>query len=66
MSTSVGVLLGFLAKVFGLSLAVALAIKLVGPQLGLPATATASLLIVCLPPLLLAAVLLWRLRPPSP
>lgn len=62
MSTSVGVLIGFLTKVFGLSLALALAIKLVGPQLWLPATATTSLLIICLPPLVLAVVLLWRLR----
>ncbi|HEY9735140.1 MAG TPA: hypothetical protein V6D06_02620, partial [Trichocoleus sp.] len=60
MSTSSGMVLGFLLKVFGLSFAIAFAIKTVGPQIPIPPTVSSSLLIVLLPPVVMAGILLWQ------
>ena len=55
---------GFVLKVFGASGAIALAIKTLGPKLDIPATASASLVIVLLPTIVMAGVLAWQLKTP--
>jgi|GEM_PF-3257460 len=54
-------LIGFLAKVLGLSAAIAIAFKTVAPQLPIPATSGVSLAIVLTPSIILGTMLLWRL-----
>lgn len=53
--------LGFVAKVIGLSLAIAIAFKTVAPKLSIPATSTVSLAIVLLPSAIVGAILTWQL-----
>jgi hypothetical protein len=52
---------GFVGKVLGLSLGLAIAFKTLAPRLPIPATDGVSLAIVLTPALGLGAVLLWRL-----
>ncbi|MBD0337029.1 MAG: hypothetical protein ICV62_16190 [Cyanobacteria bacterium Co-bin13] len=53
---------GFVIKVFGLSAAIAFAIKNLAPKLEIPATAGVSLLMVLLPVVGMAGVLAWQLK----
>lgn len=53
--------LGFVAKVIGLSAAIAIAFKTVAPQLPIPATSRVSLAIVLTPAIGLGLILAWRL-----
>ncbi len=50
----------FLAKILGLSLALALFIRYVTPQLNLPATPAVALTLVMTPMLVMTGVLIWR------
>ena len=53
--------IGFIAKVFGVSAAIAIAFKTVAPLLPIPATSAVSLAIVLLPSLIVGAILTWQL-----
>lgn len=53
--------LGFVAKVIGLSAAIAIAFKTIAPQLPIPATSGVSLAIVLTPAIVLGGFLTWRL-----
>ncbi|MBD0266773.1 hypothetical protein [Pseudanabaena sp. FACHB-2040] len=56
---------GFVFKVFGLSAAIAFAIKFLAPKLEIPATASVSLLMVLLPVIAMAGLLAWQLKRPG-
>lgn len=60
MNPAFSPILGFLLKVFGLSLAIALAIKTLGPQIPISPTVAVSLGIVLLPTVAMAALLIWQ------
>jgi len=53
--------IGFIAKVLGLSAAIAIACKTLAPQLSIPATSGVSLAIVLTPAIVMGAILTWRL-----
>lgn len=53
--------LGFVAKVIGLSVMIAIAFKTIAPRLPIPATATVSLIIVLAPAVITGAFLTWQL-----
>jgi len=52
--------LGFVAKVLGLALLVAIALKTLGPRLAIPATSTVSLAIVLTPAIVMGGILGWQ------
>jgi hypothetical protein len=53
--------LGFVAKVLILSTAIAIALKTIGPQLPLPATATTGVMMILAPALIMGTILCWQL-----
>ncbi|RZM82252.1 hypothetical protein [Leptolyngbya iicbica] len=53
--------IGFVAKVLGVSLALAIAFKTIAPRLPIPATSAVSLAIVLLPSAIVGAILTWQL-----
>lgn len=53
--------IGFVAKVIGVSAAIAIALKTLAPRLPIPATSAVGLTIVLLPSILLGAILAWQL-----
>ena len=53
--------LGFIAKVIGISVLIAIACKTVAPQLPIPATSATSLGIVLAPAIAMGAILTWQL-----
>jgi hypothetical protein len=52
---------GFVAKVIGVSVAIAIGFKTIAPRLPIPATATVSLAMVLTPAILLGGILTWQL-----
>lgn len=54
--------LGFVLKILLLSALISVGIKVLGPQLAIPATSAVALGIVLLPSLVLGVFLLWRGR----
>jgi len=54
--------MGFILKLLLLSALLSLLIKYAAPSLTIPATASNALIIVLLPPVILAIALLWRFQ----
>ena len=54
--------LSFILKVVLGSALISLAIKYLGPQLAVPATSAVAIAIVLAPPIIMAALLGWRLQ----
>ena len=54
--------LGFVLKVFILSAGISFLIKYAAPSLSIQATATNALIMILLPPVLMAIALLWRFQ----
>lgn len=54
--------LGFLLKVFILSLAISLLIKFIGPSLGVPPTNAIALVVVLSPTVIMGILFFWRFQ----
>lgn len=53
--------LGFVVKVIAGATLISIGLKTLGPRLAIPATATASLVLVLLPAIIMGGLLCWQL-----
>ncbi len=58
-------MVSLLAKLVGISVGLAVAIKYLAPPLAIAATTTNALIGVLVPPVVLAVILTWRSRQPT-